>query len=122
MRLTTKFYTSILLVTFLALLSSVISVFATWRMTILVQEMINDDLPSVREAEKIESALLKQDEYDESYLLDNGNPQWLKAIAYRKRLFEQWLATAKTTTHGSTEGDILKRLENAYRQFDAEAE
>jgi signal transduction histidine kinase len=118
MRLTTKLYASILLVTCLALLSSVTGLFATWRMTILVREMIDDNLPSVREAEKLESNLLRQDEYDESYLLDGGNPQWLKDIAYRKGRFEDWLATAKTTTHSAAELDILRRLETAYRQFD----
>jgi len=122
MRLTTKLYTSILAVTVLALLSSAVSLFATWQMAILMREMISDNLPSVREAEKVESSLLKQDEIDESYLLDNGNRRWLNALAYRKKLFQQWLATALTTTHSFEERDILTRLEKEYREFDAKRE
>jgi signal transduction histidine kinase len=118
MRLTTKLYTSILAVTGLALLSSVLGLFATWQMAVYLREMTYDDLPSVREAEKLESTLLKQGDCDESYLLDSGNQRWLKVLAYRKRLFQQWLETAKSTPHDSTEKDILARLENSYRKFD----
>ncbi len=118
-RLTTKLYTSILAVTALALLSSVLGLFATWQMAIYLRDMTVDDLPSDREAEKLESSLLKQADCDESYLLDAGNRRWLNVLAYRKRLFQQWLEEAKTTTHDSNEKNILARLENAYRKFDA---
>jgi signal transduction histidine kinase len=118
MRLTTKFYTSILAVTVLALLSSVLGLYATWQMTIYMRELTDDDLQSVREAEKLESSLLKQADCDESYLLDAGNRRWLKVLSYRKRVFRQYLETAKSTPHDSTEIDILARLENAYRKFD----
>ena len=50
----------------------------------------------VREAEKLESSLLKQSDCDESYLLDDGNRRWLKVLSDRKSLFQQWLETAKT--------------------------
>ena len=119
MKLTTKLYTSILAVTGLALLSSVMGLFATWQIANLMREMTTDYLPSVREAEKVESSLLKQSEFAYSYILDKGNQQWLKDLSYRKKLFQQWLATAKTTTHSATEVDILNRLENAYRKFDS---
>jgi signal transduction histidine kinase len=119
MRLTTKFYTSILAVTVLALLSSVLGLYATWQMAIYMRELTDDDLRSVREAERLESALLKQSDCDESYLLDGGNQRWLKILAGRKSYFQQCLDTAKSTTHDSTEVDILTRLENAYHLFDA---
>jgi signal transduction histidine kinase len=119
MKLTTKFYATILAVTVIALLSSVLGLYAVWQITILTREMTEDNLPSVREAEKVESSLLKQSEYAFSYILDNGNRRWLNALSYRKKVFLQWLATAKTTPHGPAEVDILNRLENAYRQFDA---
>ncbi len=119
MKLSTKFYTSILAVTFLALLCSTLGLIATWQMAILIRDLTEDDLPSDLEAEKLESSLLKQSEYAFSYILDNGNRHWLNDLAYRKKIFLEWLATAKTTTHGPAEVDILNRLENAYRQFDA---
>jgi signal transduction histidine kinase len=118
MRLTTKFYTSILAVTGLALLSSMLGLYATWQMVNHLREMTDDDLQSIREAEKLESSLLKQADCDESYILDAGNRRWLKVLSYRKRLFQQYLETAKATTHDSAEIDILARLENAYRKFD----
>ena len=46
MRLTTKFYTSILAVTVLALLSSVLGLYATWQMAIYLRELTDDDLHS----------------------------------------------------------------------------
>jgi signal transduction histidine kinase len=119
MRLTTKLYTSILAVTGLALMSSVLGLFAAWQMASYLREMTHDELPSDREAEKLESTLLKQGDCDESYLLDSGNRRWLKVLAYRKRLFQQWLEMAKSTPHDSTETEILTRLENSYRKFDA---
>jgi signal transduction histidine kinase len=119
MRLTTKLYTSILAVTGLALMSSVLGLYATWQIAVLMREMTEDYLPSVREAEKVESSLLKQSEFTYSYFLDNGNRQWLKDLSYRKQLFQQWLATAKTTPHSATETDILNRLDDAYRKFDS---
>ena len=119
MKLTTRFYASILTVTVLALLSSVLGLYAIWQIAVFLREMTSDDIPSLIEAEKLESSLLKQDDCDESYLLDEGNKHWLKILSYRKRIFQQWLETAKTTTHDATEIDILARLENAYRKFDA---
>ncbi len=119
MKLTTKLYTSILAVTVLALLSSALSLFATWQMSMLMQEMVSDNLPSVHEAEKLESSLLKQSEFFYSYILDNGNRRWLNALTYRKELFQDWLRKAKATTHASAEDEILSRLEKEYRKFDA---
>jgi signal transduction histidine kinase len=122
MRLTTKLYTSILAVTVLALLSSVLALFATWQMAILMREMTEDNLPSMREAEKVESSLLKQNADDESYILDNGNRRWLNDLAYKRKLFQQWLATALTTTHSPKEIAILRQLEKDYREFDEKRE
>jgi signal transduction histidine kinase len=76
----------------------------------------------MREAEKVESSLLKQNADDESFILDNGNRRWLNALAYKKKLFQQWLATAMTTTHDSKELAILRQLEKDYREFDEKRE
>ena len=119
MKLTTKFYASVLTVAVMALLSSILGLYAIWQIAVFLREMTADNIPSLREAEKLESSLLKQADCDESYLLDGGNPRWLKILADRKRIFEQWLAEAKTTTHDSAEIDILARLETTYRQYDA---
>jgi signal transduction histidine kinase len=118
MRLTTKFYALIMTVSIVTFVSSAISLYAIWQMAILNQDMITDNLPSKREAEMLNRSLLKQSDVEESYILDNGNRRWLDALALQKQNFQQWLATALTTTHSDEERDILTRLDKEYQELD----
>ncbi len=121
-RLTTKLYASILAVTVLALLSSVLGLFATWQMAILMREMTEDNLPTIREAEKVESSLLKQNADDESYILDNGNRRWLNASGIQKKTFPAMACNgsdhhpqSRGNRHSQTIGKRLPRIRRKAR-------
>ena len=72
MRLATKFYSSILAVVVLAVLSSVLAVVATWQMALVINNLTEDSLPIVRGPE-LRSSLLKQGDFTYAYLLDSGS-------------------------------------------------
>ena len=121
MRLTlaNKVSISVVGVTFLAVLSSVAALLSSWHVGGLMEQTVNENLPSVRAAEELEIAVLEQRGFVSSYLLDGGNRRWLAELEQRKRGFREWLSRAYETAHTAEEREILKKLEGVYSQYDA---
>jgi len=103
----------------LAVLSSVVALLSSWHVGELMHQTVSENLPSVRAAEKLESALLEQRGFVSSYLLDGGNTKWLSDLREREPNLHKWLGRAHETAHTPEEQAILKNLEGVYRQYDA---
>ena len=121
MRLTlaNKVFISVGGVVILAVLSSVAALLSSWHVGGLMHQTVSENLPSVRAAEELEIAVLEQRGFVSSYLLDNGNPAWVLELQRREHNFRQWLDRAHRTAHTSEEREILEKLEEVYRRYDA---
>ncbi|MBN2292774.1 MAG: MCP four helix bundle domain-containing protein [Pirellulales bacterium] len=106
-------------VVFLAVFSSMAALVSSWHVEKVMCEMVADNLPSVQAAEELEIAVLEQRGFVSAYMMDNGNPQWLRELQRRKGAFDVWLARAHKTARTPEEQDILQKLEDIYRQYDA---
>jgi signal transduction histidine kinase len=122
-RLATKISATIVGVVVLAVISSTVAMLLAWQVGKTLAETTAENVPSVRAAEELESHLLEQEGLVRSYLLDNGNPAWLKELREREPEFQRWIAQIRDTTHVSEEEhEILLRLEAAYRELAAKRE
>ena len=110
---------SVVGVVLLALFSSAAALLSTWHVGSLLEQTINENLPSVRAAEELEIAVLEQRGFVLSYLLDNGNPQWLEKLKQRERNFGSWLLKAQKTAQTAEEEKILAALQDVYAQYDS---
>ena len=80
LRLATKFSATILGVLALSISSSLLALYAAWRIDRRLEEAHKETLPSVR-AEEVEIILLERNTLVTSYLLDKGNPVWQTTTA-----------------------------------------
>lgn len=115
--LATKISTAVLGVVFLALMTSGVALYSSWKINELLITTVQDNLPSVRAAEELEIALLEQRGMVGSYILDGGNREWLVELPERERSFREWLDQARSTAHTPREQRILDELTDVYRQY-----
>jgi signal transduction histidine kinase len=103
----------------LAVFSSAAALLSSWQMGALIEQALNENLSAVRAAEELEIAVLEQRGFVASYILDGGNREWLLELSQRERNFHDWLGRARETAHTAEEREILRKLEQVYRQYDA---
>ena len=118
-RLSTKIGISIAGVLILALASSSVALLSAWKIGDIIAGTAHDNLPSLRAADELEVALLEQRGLISSYILDNGNPRWIKELQNQKPAFDDCYAAARRTAIVSEEFKILDELLAAYRRYDA---
>ena len=92
--LATKFSVTILGVVVLAILSSLVTLYAALRIHFRLQEASQQNLPSLR-AEEVEKAVLEGDDLVAACLLDKGNPAWEKKFRELEPRFQDWTATIR---------------------------
>ena len=119
MRLTlsTKFATTIMGVIALAVASSTVALLSTWKITSLMQNTVNESLPSVQVAQELQLALCEPRGLVASYILDGGNSMWLSELQDRKRRFADGLEKAKLMAHTPEEKESIVKLQSAYRAY-----
>jgi hypothetical protein len=115
--LTTKFFALIGLVAGLAVLCTVIAAWSSWRLSRLLQDMVDQNLPSLQAAEELEIALLEQRGQVSAYILDAGNRDWLGELGAMKENFDHWLARAHGTARTSDAHAILVELDVAFDKY-----
>ena len=121
-RLATKFSVTILGVVVLAIVSSLVTLYAAWRVNVRLEEANRENLSSVR-AEEMEIALLEGNHLIASHLLDKTNPAWEQKFRGLQPRFQDWLATVRTTIPMSAEEKaILLQLEKTWADLDARRE
>jgi signal transduction histidine kinase len=120
MKLATKIAVLVIGVLVLAVLSSLVALFSSRRLSELTQSMVAENLASIKAAEELEIALLEQRGFVSAYILDNGNPAWLEQLRNRQPGFEQWLERVRKTSYTAREVELVGRIEEVYRRYDAQ--
>jgi len=118
LRLATRISATIVGVLLLALLCSVVGLFAAQRFSAALHTIVDENLASVRAAEELEIALLEQRGYVSSYVLDNGNRAWLNELQAKQATFAYWLIQARHAAHTPAEHRILSQLEDIHHDYD----
>ncbi|HJT36579.1 MAG TPA: ATP-binding protein [Pirellulales bacterium] len=118
-KLSTRIFVSIVGVLVLALLSSGASLLTAWKIGNLLQGTAEENLPGMRVAGELEAALLGQQGWVSSYILEPGNRAWLDQLEARKAAFKNWSTRARAIAHTKREREILQQLEQVYEQHDA---
>jgi signal transduction histidine kinase len=117
-RLSTKISVTIIGVLLLALISSGAALLTAWQVGDLMQGAAQESLPNVRAAEGLELALLEQQGWVLSYVLEPGKRDWLAQLEARKPPFERWLREVETTVRTDDERAAFERLRTAYGKYD----
>ncbi|MCR4411002.1 MAG: ATP-binding protein [Thermoguttaceae bacterium] len=115
--LSTKFSLVVAALVASAILGSIVSLVSARHSTELLEQAIEESLPSVRAAEEIEIALLEQQRIARRYVLDGEKRPWREPLEARKADFAHWLDLARRTTRSQDGVEILGRLESAYVQY-----
>ena len=124
-KLATKFSVTILGVVVLAILSSLVTLFAAWRINVRLAEANQENLSSVR-AEEVQVALLEGNNLVASHLLDKGNTAWEKKFRTLQPEFPAWIATVghtmQTPEEEEQEQALLLQLKTTWAELDARRE
>ncbi len=117
MKLTTKISITIISAILLAVVSSGVALFSARWIGALMQNMVAENVASVRAAEELEVSLLEQRGLVASFILDGGNPAWLDELEGRKPDFSYWLQRAQGTAHTAEEHEILEKMLDVYQEY-----
>jgi len=82
----------------------------------LLTSLIDKNMASYQAAEGLETALLQQKGFLTYYFLD-GNPRWLKEIAWYNRAFEEWLEKARKTAYTGAMREIVGQIDTKYHHY-----
>ena len=118
-KLATKISLTIAGVVTLAVLSSVVAVFAAHQSNRLMERMVTENLASVVAAQELQIALMEQRGFVTSYILDEGNRAWLDELERKEPAFQRWLAEVRATAYTSKERAVLADVEEVFNQYDA---
>lgn len=118
-RLATRILAAVIAMLVLALLSSGLALLAAWQVERLFGQAIDENIPSIRSADQLQTLLLEQRGQVASFLLDGGNRDWLDDLRSRKRPFVEWLDYNKSIAYTAEEKRILADVEQAYHVYDA---
>jgi signal transduction histidine kinase len=119
-RLANKFLATIIGVVALALLSSVVTLWAAWRISIRLDEASRENQWTLG-GENVKSLLSQGNFLLASYLLDTRNPIWEKKFRDIQPQFQAWITTVRNTIPLSDqEKEVLPDLEKAWAALDTQ--
>ncbi len=118
-RLATRFSATIAGILTLSIVSSLVALYAAWRVDQRLEQAHQEELPSVR-AEEVEILLLERNSLVAAQLLDKDNPVWTENLGRSQGQFQQWIAKVRSSTAvPPDEEDLLRRLEKKWADLDA---
>ena len=118
-RLATRFSATIAGILTLSIVSSLVALYAAWRVDRRLEQAHQEELPSVR-AEEVEILLLERNSLVAAQLLDKDNPIWTKNLGRSQGQFQQWITKVRSSTAvPPDEEDLLRRLEKKWADLDA---
>jgi signal transduction histidine kinase len=118
MKLATRITFTLVGVIILGALGSAEALLVARRMAHVLDDVVSDNVSSVRAAEELEIALLEQRGLVSSHILDRGNPKWLGELQDRKASFGRWMTKAEGTAHTEEERTLLRDLRQVYAEYD----
>ena len=120
LRLATRILIAIVGVVTIGTLSSAAALIAAWRVERHIEVTEGEHVPSVRAAERLEIALLRQRGLVGSYVLAGGDRSWLERLQEVQPDFQLRLAEIRQTHLSKEEIGLLPRLEKTYAELDAQ--
>jgi signal transduction histidine kinase len=122
LKLATRFSATIVGVLTLSIVSSLVALYAAYRLNRRLEETARESMPAVR-AEEAEITLLQRSKLIGLYLLDHGNPVWEERLRQLQPHFHNWITTVRATTFVPEEEEaLLRRLEKTWADLDARQE
>ena len=112
-----KFSVVIVGVVLLAVASSLLALLSTRSVGGLLAKTVTENLPSIRVASELETALLLESRALRSFVLDAGNREWLEEMRRAEQDFHVCMSEARTMAFTSEEVEIVDRLESAHRAY-----
>ena len=118
-RLATRFSATIAGILTLSMISSLVALYAAWRVGQRLEQAHQDELPGVR-AEEVEILLLERNSLVAAQLLDKDNPVWTRNLGQSQGQFQQWITKVRSTNAvPPDEEELLGRLEKKWADLDA---
>ena len=121
-RLATRFSATIAGILSLSMISSLVALYAAWRIDQRLDQAHQEAMPSVR-AEEVEILLLERNSLVAAQLLDKDNPIWTTNLRRSQGQFQQWIAKVRNSAAvPADEEELLRRLEKTWAVLDAAQE
>ena len=98
------------------LMGGMISIWYSYRMEVLLNQVINKDIAAFQSAEAIEIALVNQKGFLSYYFLD-GDPEWLRRLGEVRQVFKERMQKAHSIAETNEQKEALGRIESEYIQY-----
>ena len=111
-----RIYSVVVLLILITIAGGLVTVWSTFRMESLLEEIIGKDVAAFKAAESLEISLVNQKGFVSYYFLD-GNPDWLKRLGEYRQIFEERLKEVRATVRNRTQEQAVQEIESEYRQY-----
>jgi len=93
-----------------------VAIFFTDRMLSKTQNILKDNVSSLKAAEELEIALMDMKGLAANYLLD-GERRWLEIFNEKEQIFRRWFKVARTQAHTENENTILSSADVLFQKY-----
>ena len=98
------------------LMGGTITIWYSFRMEVLLNQVIDKDIAAFQSAEAIEIALVNQKGFLSYYFLD-GDPEWLRRLGEVRQVFKERMQKAHSIAETNEQKEALGRIESEYIQY-----
>jgi signal transduction histidine kinase len=119
--LATRFSATILGVVVLAMVSSIVTLYAAWRINVRLGDASREIRPKVR-AEEVEIAIIEGNNLIASQILDKDNPAWEEKYRGLRPRCQDWFAMVHDTISNSDDEETLVQLQKTWTDLDKRRE
>jgi len=105
--------TALVLVT---LIGALVTVWYTYRMEGLLNNILDRNVAAFQEAEALENALVNQKGFVSYYFLD-GNPDWLRELGEYRQIFKERLKRVRSLAETERQKEAVERIEAEYEFY-----
>lgn len=111
-----RIYSVVVLLILITFAGGLVTVWSTYRMESLLEEIIERDVAGFKAAEALQISLVNQKGFVSYYFLD-GNPDWLRQLGEYRQIFEERLKEVRATARNRTQERAIQEIESEYRQY-----
>ncbi|SPD74451.1 Integral membrane sensor signal transduction histidine kinase [uncultured Desulfobacterium sp.] len=114
--LRTRIYVILTSLILMTLAGGVVTVWYTYQMQRLLEDITGKNLAALRAAEELEIALVNQKGFVSYFFLD-GNTEWLERLGEYRQRFRDRLHEARQLIQDSQQMEALERIESEYLSY-----
>ena len=97
-------------------LGGAVLIWYTYRMEIVLSEIIDHNLAAYQSALALETSLVNQKGFVSYYLLDH-NPDWLRQLGEYRQVFKERLKEAQFLAEGPQQEQAVKAIDRIYHEY-----